>query len=188
MPTFYESDPIEKLSVTINSKDFQNAYILAEQFISPLHHREVKAGFCLTIAALIGSSIPCYAIHYASYWIPIGAIAVMLALAVFFYVQQPRIIKKWAAQVYDSNRLLGFTNTIIFYRDCVTIENEYEKILEYWTDFDKCLENPNYYVLTSGVNRSMFVIKKQDLSAEQLAAVSVHLENTFANRYHKYKH
>jgi hypothetical protein len=188
MPTFYESDPIEKLTVTINSKDFQNAYLLAEQNISPIHHREVKAGFCLTIAALIGSSIPFYANHYASYWIPIGAIAVLLAIAVFFFLEQPRIIKKWAAQVFESNQLFRLKNEIVFYRDCVTSQNEYEKMIEYWTDFDRCLENSGYYVLTNGTNRSMLVIKKQDLSEDQLATISVHLENTFAYRYHKARH
>jgi len=187
MPTFYESNPIEKLSVTLNSDDFQNSYNLVEQNISPIHHREVKAGFCLTLAVLIGSSIPCYAIHYASYWIPIGAIIVMLAAAVFFYAEQPRIIKKWATQVFESNQLLNLKNEIVLYRDCMVIENEYEKLSEYWTDFDKCLENSGYFVLTSGTNRSMVVIKKQDLSKEQLDRVSVHLQNFFAYRYHKAK-
>ena len=188
MPTFYESNPIEKLTVTLNSEDFQAAYNLAEQNISPFHHRELKTGFCLTLAVLIGSSIPCYAIHYASYWIPIGAIVVMLAAAIFFYEKQPRIIKKWAAQVFESNRLLGLKNQMVLYRDSMVIENEFEKASEYWTDFDKCLENPGYFVLTGGTNRSMIVIKKQDLSKEQLDKVSVHLQNSFAYRYHKARH
>lgn len=188
MPTVYESNPIEVLTVTLNSEDFQTAYNLAEQNISPLHHREVKAGFCLTLAILIGSSIPCYAIHYASYWIPIGAIVVMLVAAAFFYVKQPRIIKKWAAQVYDSNRLLSLKNQMALYRDSMVIENEFEKATEYWTDFDKCLENSGYFVLTGGTNRGMVVIKKQDLSKEQLDKVSVHLQNAFAYRYRKSRH
>lgn len=188
MPTFYEGESIETLTVTLNSNDFQNGFLLAEQNISPLHHRGVKAGLCLTLAALIGSVTPLYIYHFASFWIPICGIICALAAAVFFFVKQPQIIQKWAAQVFESNQLLGLKSEIVLYRDSVTIQNGYEKGLEYWTDFEKCLENSDYFVMTDGSNRQLFIIKKQELSQEQLALVSTHLMNTFARRYHKIRH
>lgn len=188
MPTFYESEPIEKITITLNSSDYQNAYLFAEQNISPMHRRSVKTVLCINIAILIASFIPFYANHYSSYWIPICAVFLMLVAAGFFFLEQPRIIKKWAAQIFESNQFLRLSNQMILYRDCIVIENEYEKISEYWTDFDKCLENSGYFVLTGGINRYMLVIKKQDMSKEQICTVSTHMENTFARHYYKFKH
>jgi hypothetical protein len=187
MPTFYEGEPVEKITVKLESSDFQKAYWLAEQYISPIHRRGVKVGICLTIAILIGSTIPLYANKFSSYWIPICAVLCALAAAAFFFFKQPSIIKKWAKQLFESNALLQQENEVIILRDSIVIQNQYEKQQEYWTDFDQCLENPQFYVLVGGMNRSLVVIKKKNLTGEQADTVSAHLFNSFARRYHKAK-
>ena len=185
MPNFYESEPIEKITTKLESDDFQKAYLFAEQYISSFHRREVKAGICLTLAVLIGSTIPLYANRFSSYWIPICGVLCALAASAFFFLKQPNIIKKWAKQLFESNVLLRQENEVTIFRDSIMIQNSYEKQQEYWTDFNQCLENSNYYVLVGGMNRNLVVIKKQNLTSEQISTISAHLLNTFARCYHK---
>nr|WP_319489601.1 YcxB family protein [uncultured Caproiciproducens sp.] len=185
MPTFYEGKPIEIIEQTVDPEDYAAAYYTAQSAISPMHKKWVKAGICLSTAIVIASFIPFYNARLATCWAPAGGIVLALALGFLFFFVQPNDIKKWADELYRSNGLLALPQKIQLYRDSVVLENSCEQILEYWTDFNKCLETGAAFVLTGGRERELLIIKKRGLTNEQTETISAHLAGTFASRYVK---
>lgn len=185
MPTFYEGKPIEIFEQVIDADDYAAAYYTAQEAISPMHKKEVKACLCLSVAAVIGALIPAYHTHSATFWVPFGGIVLAVLLAVLFYFVQPNDIKKWAAQLYRFNALLALPEKISIYRDSVLIENQYEQLMEYWTDFFKCVESKSAFVAIGGRERNLLIIKKQSLTEEQRNQITAHFSDAFASRYQK---
>lgn len=187
MPTFYEGGPVEILEFELTQKDYESAYLLQEKYQSPLNRPAVKTGLCITAAAVIISVFPYYLSKFSTVWAPVCGILIFLLLAVFFGYTQPKMTREWAAQVFQSNRLLPLKSTVLIYRDSVVYENEYEKFTEYWTDFSKCLEGDEYFVLTGGFHRPLLILEKNRMNEGQQQALSQHFANAFASRYHKVK-
>lgn len=185
MPTFYEGSPIEKIAQSVGSADYAQAYYTAQSTFSPMHRKEVKAGICITAALLIGSVIPVYHVKFSTVWVPVCGIILALVLAAVFYFVQPYEIRRWAAELYQGNALLALPEQITVYRDSVVIENQYEQILEYWTDFAKCIETKDDFVFTGGRERALLTIQKRGLAEEQRSRLSSHFADTFASRYLK---
>lgn len=185
MPTYYEGEPIAIIEQTVSPEKWADAYYTAWSMLFPIRRKEVKAGICLTVAVLIGSVIPIYRTQFSTIVVPICGILYALTLAAMSYFVQPNGIKRWAQTLYRSNKLLSLPEKITIYRDSVIIENEYEKILEYWTDFAKCIETKDAFVITGGMERSLLTICKHELEREQVTALSSHFANTFAARYVK---
>jgi hypothetical protein len=185
MPSFYEGNPIEILAQDVSAKDYAAAYYAAQDSFSPMHKKEVKAGLCLSAAAVIASFIPLYRAHFASFWVPACGIMLALLVGILFYFVQPADIKKWAVEVYTSNALLALPEKVSIYRDSVIIENAHEQLMEYWTDFDKCIESKAAFVVFGGRERNLLIIKKQGLTEQQNNKISAHFADAFASRYQK---
>ncbi len=185
MPTFYEGKPVEILEQHISEDDYAAAYYAAQESISPMHKKEVKVCVCLSAAAVIGSLIPLYHTRFSTFWVPVCGIILALLLAVLFYFVQPNDIKKWASELYRSNPLLALPEKISIYRDSVIIENQHEQLMEYWTDFGKCIESKSAFVVIGGQERNLLIIKKQGLMEEQRNKISAHFADAFASRYQK---
>lgn len=185
MPTFYEGSPIAEIDQTVSADEWARAYYIAQSMLFPTRRKEVKAGICVTAALLIGSIIPVYRFRFSTIVGPVCGILFALILAAAFYFVQPNEILRWGRTLYRSNALLAVPEKITVYRDSVVIENEYEKILEYWTDFAKCIETKDAFVITGGLERSLLTICKRGLKPEQVAALSSHFADTFATRYEK---
>ncbi|HEX3039630.1 MAG TPA: YcxB family protein [Caproiciproducens sp.] len=185
MPTFYEGSPIAIIEQTVSESEWGGAFYTAQSMLFPIRRREVKAGICVTAAVLIGSVIPVYRFRFSTVVGPVCGILFALALAAAFYFVQPNEIRRWGQTLYRSNALLSLPEKIMVYRDSVVIENQHEKILEYWTDFAKCIETKDAFVITGGLERNLLTIRKSGLPKEQVAALSAHFANTFAARYEK---
>ena len=153
-----------------------------------MHRKEVKAGICVTAALLIGSIIPAYHARFSTVWAPSCGIFVAVAVGLMFYFVQPNEIKQWAAELYRFNALLALPEKITIFRDSVVVENECEQFLEYWTDFTKCIETKDAFVMTGGPERNLLSIQKSGLTQEQKDKLSVHFADTFASRYQKIRH
>ena len=188
MPTFYEGKPIEVIEQAVSADEWASAYYTAQASISLMHRREVKAGICITAALLVGSIIPVYHSKFSTAWAPACVIVILLALSLVFYFIQPNEIKRWAAELYRTNALLALPEKITILRDSVTIENEHEQFLEYWTDFSKCIETKNAYVITGGRERNLLTVQKRGLTEEQKNKISAHFADAFASRYQKIWH
>jgi hypothetical protein len=187
MPTFYEGGAIEEVSQTLSKNEYTQAFYIGQSVISPMHTKWVKTGICLSMAILIISLIPLYKSYFITVWIPFCALAVAVLLAFYFFFIQPKDIKKWAAQIYCTSAFLSIPQKIEIYRDSVIIKNEYEEILEYWTDFAKCVETNSFFVLTGGRERDLLIITKNGMNATQIERISKHFSNEFALRYMKKK-
>lgn len=185
MPTFYEGGPVHTVEQMIGPEDYAAAYAAAQSAVSPMHKKWVKAGICASAAIVIASFIPFYRTKFSSCWAPACGIVLALALGFLFLFVQPGDIRRWAAELYRSNALLALPHKIELFRDSVVFENSCEKILEYWTDFAKCIETPSAFVLTGGRERELLIIKKQGLTNEQREKISAHLAGAFASRYVK---
>ena len=185
MSTFYEGEPVQKLEQQLTQPDFETAFLSYEHSISPLHRPAVRAGICVTAAVLFGSMIPWYAARFATVWFPLCGILLTLALAVYFCREQPKAVRRWAGNLFRSNRMLSLPCSVAVYRDSVAVKNEYETLTLYWTDYGACLEIGQYVILSGGLSRNFLILKKQGLTGEQQAALSAHFRNTFAARYRR---
>jgi hypothetical protein len=185
MPTFYEGKPIEIIEQSVSSAEWASAYYTAQSSYSLIHRKEIKAGACITAALLIGSIIPSYHYRFSTVWGPACGIFITLALSAVFYFVQPNEIRQWAEKLYRSNAILALPEKITVYRDSVVIENEREQFLEYWTDFAKCIETKDAFVITGGLERSLLTIQKRGMTQEQQSRLSAHFADAFASRYQR---
>ena len=110
-----------------------------------------------------------------------------MLLAAFFLFVQPKNEQAQLEKKFSSNPLLALETTASVYRDSVVLENECEKILEYWTEFQRCFETPRYFVAAGGRERYLWVLDKDALSQEECARVSQLLADAFAAKYRRLK-
>ena len=185
MPTYYEGNPVIKIKQVLKRSEFTEFYLVRESFLSPLHHPKVKAGICLTGAMILGSLILWNFRRFSTVWTLSCGILAFLLLGIFFLFVQPNIIGRWAEKVFDSNQLLKLETTISVYRDSVLIENEFESYIEYWIDFERCLETDQLYLLIGGFNRSFLIVSKEEMDKSQRELLSTHFSNVFCQRYRK---
>ncbi len=185
MPTFYEGKPIETVEQTVAAEDYASAFYSVQSSLSLMHKREVKAGICVSLAIIIGSMIPLYYSRFFSLLGPICTIIIFLACAANFFFVQPNTIKNWAAELYGSNALLAMPQKITVYRDSVVLANECETFTLYWTDFYRCIETRDAFVMNGGRERDLLILKKSGLSEEQKHRLSAHFFDTFASHYQK---
>lgn len=183
MKVFQKGEPVERFGQKLESAEFTRAWLQNEQSLSPLHHPQVRAGLCLTAAALLASMLPWYAARYATILVPVCGVVLMLTLTFYFFREQPKILKKWAENVFQSNRLLSLAAQIAVYRDGLTAESERETLAAYWTDFARCLETPEFFILSGAPDRALLVLKKRELDAPRRAALSAFFADTFAGKY-----
>jgi hypothetical protein len=186
MPTFYEGEPVEVLEQTVSAADFASAYYAAHSTASLVNRKEVRAGFCVTLAILCGSIIPLYSTRFSTFFGPVCGILAFLGLAAVFFFAQPADIKNWAEKVYASNRLLALPQKIGIYRDSIVAESERERFTEYWTDFSRCIETREAFVLAGGQERHLMIIKKDGLDAQREARLSSRFADAFASRYQQF--
>lgn len=185
MPMFDKGSAIESMEQEITAQEYAEAFYAAQDSLSLMHKKEIKAGLCVSAAIIIGSFIPFYRTHFISFWLPAGGITIALLLAFLFYFVQPKDIKRWAVKLYEHNLLLSLPEKITVYRDCVIVQNSYEEILEYWTDFWKCIETKSFFAAIGGRERKLLIMKKQGLTNQQIEKLSAHFEDAFASRYQK---
>lgn len=185
MPTFYEGKPIETVEQTVAAEDYASAYYSVQSSLSLLHKREVKAGICVSLAVIVGSTIPLYYARFLSLFGPVCVIIIFLATAANYFFIEPTAIQNWAEELYDSNALLALPQKITVYRDSVVLENEHETFTEYWTDFYRCIETRGAFIMNGGRERDLLILKKEGLSEEQKSRLSAHFADTFASHYQK---
>lgn len=186
MPTFYEGEPVEVVEQTVSAADFASAYYAAQSTASLMNRREVRAGLCVTLAILCASMIPLYSTRFSTFFGPVCGILALLGLAAVFFFAQPNDIKSWAERIYASNRLLALPQKISIYRDSIVAEGERERFTEYWTDFSRCIETREAFVLTGGRERYLMIVKKDGLDAQRSERVSLHFADAFASRYQQF--
>lgn len=185
MVGFYEEEPVQVLEQQLTAEDFEHAVLLYDYSASPIRSPQVRAGLCACMALLVGSLIPWYAARFATVYVPIAGILLFLALALFFVRELPRQHRQRARQLYQSSRLFGVPSTVSVYRDRLMLENEYETLTEFWTDYAGCVENSAYYVLGGGISRQLLILKKSELEQRQIEELTIHFESAFAGRYRR---
>lgn len=188
MPTFYEGEPIEVAEQTVSADDYASAYYAAQSTFSLLNRREVRAGICLTLAIVCASVIPVYRARFSTFIGPLCGIIALLGLATVFFFAQPNDIKNWARRLYKANSLLALPQKISVYRDSIVAESDRERLTEYWTDFSRCVETAEAFVLVDGRERYLLILKKEGLGAQRSEKLSVHFADAFASRYQKFGH
>lgn len=186
MPTFYEGKPIAVVEQSLSAADYASAYYAAQSTISRLRKKEVSAGICVTLAVASGALIPLF------YRIPgvlgglIAACVAFLGFAALLFFVQPNDIRSWAGELYRSNRLLALPQTVSIYRDSIIAKNERETFQEYWTDFSRCVETKDAFVLVGGRERWLLAVKKDGMDRTVKETLSAHFHDAFAWRYQKF--
>ena len=187
MPGFYEGKPAAVVRQKMTGALYTQASLTARRQMFPLTRPGVRAGICVTLALLCLSGTPWYAARYGGVWAPVALEVLLLLLAAFFLFVQPKNEQAQLEKKFSSNPLLALETTASVYRDSVVLENECEKILEYWTEFQRCFETPRYFVAAGGRERYLWVLDKDALSQEECARVSQLLADAFAAKYHRLK-
>ncbi|NLJ31036.1 MAG: hypothetical protein GX424_05470 [Clostridiales bacterium] len=186
MPTFYEGKPIATVEQSLREPDYAAAYYAAQSTVSLLRRKEVLSGICLTVAVVGGSLIPLF---YRTPGLLGGLIAVCalgLGSALLFFFVQPHDIRSWAGEIYRSNALLALPQTITVYRDSIVAKSEKETFQEYWTDFARCVETRDAFVLVGGRERWILTVQKEGLEKSERETLSAHFQDAFARRYQKF--
>ena len=150
MPGFYEGKPAAVVRQKMTGALYTQASLTARRQMFPLTRPGVRAGICVTLALLCLSGTPWYAARYGGVWAPVALEVLLLLLAAFFLFVQPKNEQAQLEKKFSSNPLLALETTASVYRDSVVLENECEKILEYWTEFQRCFETPRYFVAADG--------------------------------------
>lgn len=187
MPGFYEGKPAAVVRQTLTGTLYTQASLTARRQMFPLTRPGVRAGICVTLALLCLSGTPWYAVQFGGVWAPVAMEVMLLLLAAFLLFVQPKNEQAQLEQAFSSNPLLALETTVSVYRDSVVLESGREKILEYWTEFQRCFETPRYFVAAGGRERYLWVLDKTALSTEECAQVSQMLADAFAAKYRKLK-
>ena len=167
--------PVLVLEQQLSAEDYAQAALLYENTLFPFRRYWVRAGICVCAAVLVASAIPWYLSQFATAVVPICAVVFFLALALYFWRDQPRRRLHGAV-------LLCLPGKISVYQNGIVLENDAETLSEFWTDFSGCVEGHAYYVLWGGISRPLLILKKSVLSSEQKERLSAHLRSTFAGR------
>lgn len=186
MPNFYEGKPVAVLEQSLTAAEYGKAYYAAQSTVSLFHRKEVSSGVCLTVTVAAGALIPLF------YRVPgllstlIAVCAVGLGFAALLFFVQPNDTRSWGGALYRSNALLELPQEISVYRDSVVVKSERETLREYWTDFSRCVETEDAFILVGGWERWLLTLKKDGLSPEEKEALSAHFRDAFARRYQRF--
>ena len=110
-----------------------------------------SARICVTLALLCLSGTRLwYAVQFGGVWAPVAMEVMLLLLAAFLLFRAAEKRAGAAGASIFLNPLLALETTVSVYRDSVVLESGREKILEYWTEFQRCFETPRYFVAAAG--------------------------------------
>lgn len=185
MPTFYEGKPIAVLEQSLSAADYASAFYAAQSTISLLRRKEVSSGICLTVSVISGALIPLFYRVPGLLGVLITVCAVGLVFAGVLFFVQPNDLRSWAKELYRSNALLALPQTVTVYRDSIAVKSEVETFQEYWTDFSRCVETKEVFVLVGGRERWVLAVKKEGLEESVKETLSAHFQDAFARRYQK---
>lgn len=167
----------------LSRQDFENGYFLMRKMVSPLHLPRVQGGLCLTGAALCATMIPTSLTYFGNLWGPVGGILFFLLLTGLFGWVIPSLTRSHGAWMFTTNRTLSLPYTMSIFPDHFVWENPHERVLAYWTDVHRCLENKRYYVLTGDLEKPLLVIQKAGLSTQECGELSRIFQKAVAGRY-----
>ena len=182
MPTFYEGDPVVQISYTLERDDFVEAYYEEKNYRSFFSRREVKGGIFLSLILLIILTIPSFYAKYGTFFTPAVFIALLLVLFYFFVFTQTEEMKKTAKKIYDTNCFLKLENKVSVYRDSLIYENQYEKIVQYLTDFVFCMESSSFFILKGG-EKDLLILKKEGLDQRTVQKMRETFSSSFASKF-----
>lgn len=183
MPTYYEGAPIASFENTVSEKDYVRAWEIFEMRRGTLRGREIKCFFSLSAAVLCAVQSVAYRSNFFTAAVLCVLIAVFLLLFFYFLFLKPRSVRNYAGEVFRSQKTLALSEKIEIYRDSFRLQNEYETLCGYWTDFSECVETPGLLVLLKGTDRILLVIDKEQRSEEEKRLLSEHFSSVYARGY-----
>lgn len=177
--------PVLTLSAQVDCRDFQMGYALLRRNRSPLHLPGVRAGLCLTGAAVCLSLLPTFLLAGMGWLAPALGAGVFLALAAWLGIGAPSWEKSRGASLFATNRTLALPYTLSLYPDGFLLENECETWMERWTQVEALLEHGRYYILRGNLEKPFLVIPKRGMTAGQVQAMTEFFRNELTVRYRR---
>ena len=173
--------------ISVNAKDYGNAFLLAKSTISPMSLPIVRGGICLSFALLAGSVIPLYHMFVSDLLLPIFAICFFVILAFIFVFAVPNVNKKSGVTQFHTNQFYALLFSLRFFKEYFLLINEYESIRVFWSEIDRSMENEEYFILLGSLEREMIVVSKKELQESQVEALSELLEERIGFRHKRMK-
>lgn len=168
-------------------EDYIKAFVRWENNLSIWHRRELSSFLMLGIAVILTAGIPIYRLWSVTFFIPGLLILLALMGSFYFWKLKPKEIEQWGQSTFQENALLGLSTQYFFYFEGVFFQNDYEEVREYWSDFEKCVEDDQYFILSGGMERGLLILCKKEMTKQEFIKVRQCLRQAFGPRYFKNK-
>ena len=177
----------EPVSVTqkLTEQDYGEAVAAVKYFAAPMRRRSIRAAVCLTVAALTAASIPLCGKNLSAKVILIAVAIIGIAVALVIWLVQPEAEKKSAVKWFRSCPLAALQQTTVVSHDHAVVENECERMTEYWTNFSICVETEELIVAAGGQERFLLLVKKSGLPPKEAERLSRLMRYAFDGRWYR---
>ncbi len=164
---------------------FRQAWILWEKTSGSLRHRRVKVLVSFLLIALLILFMPWYTARYATAFVPVCAVALLVGYLIFQLILKVRMVEDEADRIFGSNRLLGQPEEVVITRDGYKINSAFETLEGYWAEAAQCLEAEDFFAITGGMERPLFILCKKNIPGDKQEEFSGKLKSIFAARYQR---
>ena len=169
---------------TVSEEQFIRAWVLHEQVVGCLRDRKLIRGAlgCVLVAALLlwaGRSLS----------MPVAAAtALVCACGLFFSCKMlPDRVKKEAADIYQSGKILSAPMKLRITCEGFQYTNPYETLEGSWSETAFCAEDDECFAFCENRDRSVLILRKEWISPETCAALSEKLQEIFAGRWQRFR-
>ncbi|MDQ5983105.1 MAG: hypothetical protein RUMPE_00103 [Eubacteriales bacterium SKADARSKE-1] len=184
-----EKKPIIVLNSKWKKESYKNVMYTCEKKSGVLKRRMIGISFYSVIFAgflflLYFRILGRYEVSLSSNWHFVCGILFSLISLYYYVMFLPKLIKKQAEKVFDSNKILQLPFKVSFFEDRFLYENEIERLVRYWTDILFCIETDEIFVIKDTGN-IVFILEKSDLSKKEIEDTANFLRDKLVNRYTK---
>lgn len=173
------------VSQTLSEQDYGLATAAVRYFAAPMRRRSMRAAVCLTVAALAAAFLPICQKNPNAHTAMVVVVILFALAAAAICLFQPIAERKSAAGWFHSCPLAALPETVTVSSDCAVVENECERMTEYWTDFTLCIETERLIAAAGGQERYLFVVKKDGLQKEEAERLSNLMRYAFDGRWYR---
>lgn len=116
---------------------------------------------------------------------PAAAVVLLICMYMVTYYAclVPKKAKLHGEHIYKSSKLLSKPKHFIISRDCFSMQNDYESLKRFYTDITDCIETDTDFILIGGVEHSLTVISKKQISQQQIQDISRHFQREMPKQY-----
>ena len=170
---------------TLTERDYAEATAAVKYFGAPMKRRSIRAAVLLTVAVIAAAFLPISRENRSATGAIWALVILCAAAAAAVWAFQPPKERRDAARWLRSCPLAALPQTATVSPDRAVVENECERMTEYWTEFSVCVETERLIAAAGGQERSLFVVKKEGLPQDEAERLSELMRYAFDGRWYR---